>query len=163
SVTSIASVAPAKPMRTHRMSAMSSPDLTGSRHSITVHAAGRGNPWINLSDGRDVVTGYTGAAELQQVLEQNLARPLALASADFDAGSHWDLVAAARGGNALWLLPGDGKGSFGAARRIDLPGSVTTLLTGEINRADGLTDVVVGVVAADGPKALVFEGPEGAL
>lgn len=33
----------------------------------------------------------------------------------------------------------------------------------EINRADGLIDIVVGVVADDGPKALVFEGPEGAL
>jgi uncharacterized repeat protein (TIGR01451 family) len=188
-----------------------------------------------VSDGRDVKTSYTGAAKLQQVLEQNLARPLALASADFDedgvpdlisgyagssggiitlhrgnidsiypnapeaqqrkvngtytdspflspalvfevaeaadfvgagdfdADSHWDVVAAARRGKSLWLLPGDGRGSFGAARRINLPGLVTTLVTGEINRADGLTDVVVGVIATNGPKALVFESPEGAL
>jgi uncharacterized protein (TIGR03437 family) len=203
--------------------------------SITVYAAGRGNPWINLSDGREALTRYAGAAESRQVLEQNLARPLALASADFDedgvpdliggyvgpsggiitlhrgnvdsiypnapeaqqrkangtytdspfllparafgvaeaadfvgagdfdADSHWDVVAAARGGNALWLLPGDGRGSFGAARRVALPGAVTALVTGEINRADGLADVVVGVVAADGPKAMVFESPEGAM
>jgi hypothetical protein len=181
-------------------------------HRITVHATGRGNPWINLSDGREVLTGYTGAAELRQALEQNLARSLSPASADFDedgvldliagyagpgggiitlhqgnvdsiyanapeaqhrkangtytdspflspahvfevaeaanfvgggdfvADSHWDVVAAARGGNALWLLPGDRKGGFGPARRIDLPGRVTTLVTGEINRADGLAD-----------------------
>lgn len=225
----IVSVAPVNSMRTHPMS------TPNSKGSITVHAAGRGNPWINLTDGRDLPTGYTGASKLQRVLDQNLARPLALASADFDedgvpdliggyagsgggiitlhrgnvdslypnapeaqqrkangtytdspflspahvfevaeaadfvgvgdfdADSHWDVVAAARGGNALWLLPGDGRGSFGAARRIDLPGQVTTLVTGEINRADGLTDVVVGVVAADGPKALIFESPEGAL
>ena len=36
-------------------------------------------------------------------------------------------------------------------------------MTGEINRADGLTDVVVAVVAESGPKLLIFEGPEGAL
>ncbi len=235
SVATIASVAPATSVRTRPMSAVNSIGSTDSRDAITIHAAGRGNPWVNLSDGRDLLTGYTGAAEPRQVLEQNLARPLALASADFDedgvpdliggyagpgggiitlhqgnvdllypnapeaqqrkangsytdspflspahvfevaeaadfvgagdfdADGHWDVVAAARGGNALWLLPGDGHGSFGAARRIDLPGRVITLVTGEINRADGLVDVVVGVVAADGPKALVFESPEGAL
>jgi uncharacterized repeat protein (TIGR01451 family) len=217
------------------MSTLNSIGLRDSRGLITVHAAGRGNPWINLGDGRDVPTGYSGAAKLQRVLEQNLAPPRALASADFDedgvpdliggyagpgggiitlhrgnvdsiypnapeaqqrkanaaytespflspahvfevaeaadfvgagdfdADSHWDVVAAARGGNALWFLSGDGHGSFGAARRIDLPGRVTTLATGEINRADGLTDVVVGVAAADGPKAVVFESPDGAL
>jgi len=222
-------------MRTHATTTLNSIGSTDSTGSITVHAAGRGNPWINLSDGRDLPAGYTGAARLQQVLERNLARPSALASADFDedgvldliggyagpgggiitlhrgnvdsiypnapeaqhrkangtytdspflsparvfevaeaadfvgagdfdADSHWDVVAAARGDNALWLLPGDGRGSFGAARRIDLPGRVTTLVTGEINRPDGLTDVMVGVVGADGPKALVFESPEGAL
>jgi CSLREA domain-containing protein len=82
---------------------------------------------------------------------------------DFDADGHWDVVIAARDGKELWLLPGDGKGNFLGARKIELPGEVTSLITGEINRADGLTDIVVGVVTDDGPKALVFEGPEGAL
>lgn len=82
---------------------------------------------------------------------------------DFDADGHWDVVIAARGGKELWMFPGDGKGSLLAARKIALTGAVTSLITGEINRADGLTDVVVGVVSDDGPKALVFEGPDGAL
>jgi hypothetical protein len=82
---------------------------------------------------------------------------------DFDADGHWDVAIGARGGKELYLLPGDGKGSFLSARKIALPGAVTSLITGEINRADGLTDVVVGVVTDDGAKALVFEGPEGAL
>jgi hypothetical protein len=233
-VTTIA-VMPVISMRTHPMSTLNSIGSTESRGSITVHAIGRGNPRVNLSDGRDVPTRYAGAPELQQGLVQSLARPLALGSADFDedgvpdlivgyaglgggiitlhrgnidsiypnapeaqqrktngtytdspffspvqvfevaeaadfvgagdfdADSHWDVVAAARDKNALWLLSGDGLGNLGTARRIDLPGRVTTLVTGEINRADGLTDVVVGVVTADGPKVLVFESPEGAL
>ncbi len=82
---------------------------------------------------------------------------------DFDADGHWDVVIAARGSKELWMFPGDGKGSFLAPREIALPGAVTSLITGEINRADGLTDIVVGVVADDGPRVLVFEGPEGAL
>jgi len=82
---------------------------------------------------------------------------------DFDADGHWDVVIAARRCKELYLLPGDGKGGFLSARKIGLPGAVTSLITGEINRADGLTDVVVGVVADDGPQVLVFEGPDGAL
>ena len=37
------------------------------------------------------------------------------------------------------------------------------MTTGEINRRDGLTDVVVGIDDQDEPKVMVFEGPEGAL
>ena len=203
--------------------------------TISVHASGRGNPSIKMSDGRDVLTSYSGPALLAQALQRNEAEPLALASADFDedgvpdlicgyahAGSgiitrlrgnvdsiyenspealrrkatgeftdapflsparvfalsiepeflgagdfdgdgHWDIVAASRTSDALYLLPGDGRGGFGEAKRVALPGTVTALVTGEINRRDGLDDVVVAVNGQDGPKALVFEGPEGAL
>jgi CSLREA domain-containing protein len=82
---------------------------------------------------------------------------------DFDGDGHWDLVIAARGGKELCHLPGDGKGSFLSAQKIGLSGAVTSLIAGEINRADGLIDVIVGVVTDGGAKALAFEGPEGAL
>lgn len=214
-------------------SAASNSAYSGPSERTTLHAAGRGNPWINLRDGVDLPTTYTGAAARAQAVGQNSAQPLAMASADFDedgvpdlvcgyAGpnmltlhrgnvdaiypnspeaqqrkakgtftelpflsparvfetpeepeflgtgdfdndGHWDVVAAARGSEALYLLPGDGRGGFGAARRIKLLGTVTTLVTGEINRRDGLADVVVGIVGSDGPQVLVFEGPEGAL
>jgi CSLREA domain-containing protein len=86
-----------------------------------------------------------------------------LGAGDFDADGHQDLVAAARGSDVLYLLTGDGRGGFDSAQQIDLTGELTVLTTGEINRRDGLTDVVVGIVDAGGPKALVFESPEGAL
>ncbi|HEY3135085.1 MAG TPA: FG-GAP-like repeat-containing protein [Blastocatellia bacterium] len=209
--------------------------LSQLSQSLSVRAGGRGNPWINLTDGRYVLTSYSGPAALTLALQQNLARPLALASADFDedgvpdlicgyghAGSgiiswlrgnvdsiypnspeaqrrkiageftdapflspacvvalpiepeflgagdfdgdgHWDVVAASRTSDGLYLLPGDGRGGFKNATRIALPGTVTALVTGEINRRDGLDDIVVAVNGQDGPKALVFEGPAGAL
>src|SRR4030095_11188456 len=199
---------------------------------VSVHAAGRGNPWINLSDGREVITPYNGPAELTQLLERNQVRPRSLCSADFDedgvpdlisgyggpncgiitllrgnvdsiypnapeakqrradgtftdapflspafvfsvaeaadligAGDfdgdgHWDVVTAARGGNKLYLMSGDGEGGLRETKRIDLAGGVTAMVVGEINRRDGLDDVVVGVVGEQGPKGLVFEGPE---
>jgi CSLREA domain-containing protein len=198
-------------------------------------ASTSGRPWINLREGVELSTAYIADAGLKQVLEQNLAVPLALASADFDedgvpdlvsgyagpggglitlhrgnvdsifpntsearqrraqgqfvdspfyhdarvfevaaspefigtgdfdADGHWDVVTTARGSDALVMLPGNGRGGFGKARRIDLPGRVTAMVTGEINRRDGLDDVIVGIVGRDGPRVLVFEWPEGAL
>ncbi|MFY9574188.1 MAG: VCBS repeat-containing protein, partial [Blastocatellia bacterium] len=202
---------------------------------ISVHAAGRGNPWINLSDGREVTTSYSGEAELKQSLERNEARPLSLCSADFDedgvpdlisgyAGTdggivtllrgnvdsinpnapeatqrkadgnftetpflspafvfsvpeaadfigagdfdgdgHWDVVVAGRGRSKLCLMSGDGRGGLRETKRIELPGGVTAMVVGEINRRDGLDDIVVGISGGQCPKVLVFEGPEGAL
>jgi hypothetical protein len=87
-----------------------------------------------------------------------------LAAGDFDADGHWDLVAARREGKALQYHRGDGKGGFEEAESVELPGVVTALTGGEINRRDGLTDVIVGIVTQEGDaQALVFEWPEGAL
>ena len=86
-----------------------------------------------------------------------------LAAGDFDADGHWDIAAAERGGNVLTFMAGDGRGQFAQAKEIALPGTVTALTSGEMNRADGLTDLVVGVRNEKGAAVLVFEGPEGAL
>ena len=91
------------------------------------------------------------------------ARPDFLASGDFDNDGHADLVAAAQGGAALDFLPGDGRGGLRPAELVALPGVVTAMVAGEINRIDGLADLVVGVDGAQGPAVLVFEGPEGAV
>ncbi len=85
-----------------------------------------------------------------------------IGAGDFDADGHCDVVTA-DSDQAISLSSGDGRGSFIPARRIELPGRITSLATGEVNRADGLTDLVAGIIAADGPKLLVFEGPAGAL
>jgi hypothetical protein len=218
--------------------------LTNPHSAIRTPQSGR--PWINLEDGRELPTKYAGPAGLAMVMNQRLAVPRALASADFDedgvpdlvsgyvgpggglvalhrgnvqalwphgqgrpwsvvrgpsqqttdngqrttdappflpearvvelpeapdflgagdfdADGHWDVVAAARGSDRLWWLKGDGRGGFGDAQQVELPGGVTALTVGEINRRDGLDDVVVGISGKDGPQALVFEWPEGAL
>lgn len=86
-----------------------------------------------------------------------------LGAGDFDADGHWDLIAAARGSNKLYWLRGNGHGDFGRPQPVELPGLVTAMTTGEMNRADGLTDVVIAVVGQDGAQVLVFESPRGAL
>jgi hypothetical protein len=82
---------------------------------------------------------------------------------DFDADGHWDIVTARKGGDKLYWLRGDGHGGFAEPKIISLPGAITSLIAGEMNRADGLTDIAVGIVTQDGAQVLVFESPEGAL
>lgn len=190
---------------------------------VVAHAARRGNPFINLTDGRSLLTSYAGNQPSALALERNQTRGLSLASddfdedgktdlvcglatpdgrgmvalhrgnsdlthpnteapflapalvfelavaveflgaGDFDADGHRDVVAASSTEEALYLMRGDGNFTLGEPERIELPGRVTALVTGEMNRADGLADVVVGVAGRDGPKVLVFEGPGGAL
>ena len=86
-----------------------------------------------------------------------------LGAGDFDADGHSDLVVAERGGERLWLLRGDGRGGLAVAAPVDALGAVTAFEVGEVNRRDGLADLVIGVVTTHGPRVLVFEGPEGAL
>lgn len=92
SVAPIASVVPVTSTRIRPISTLNSSGSAESRNSITVHAAGRGNPWLNLSDGGELLTAYIGAATLEHILEQNLAPSLALASTDFDEDGVPDLV-----------------------------------------------------------------------
>src|SRR5262249_56365698 len=81
----------------------------------------------------------------------------------FDADGHLDVVVGDGDGERLYWMNGDGRGAFGAAQSVAIPGRVTAMCAGEINRADGLTDLIVAVNSAGGPQILVFEGAEGAL
>ena len=91
------------------------------------------------------------------------AAPELIGAGDFDADGHRDLITARMGGNALWFFAGDAHGSFAEPKQITLPGIVTALEVGEINRQDGLADIVVGVAGDVRAKVLVFESPLGAI
>src|SRR2546421_3059938 len=68
-----------------------------------------------------------------------------IGAGDFDADGHLDVVMAARGTDRLYWIAGDGHGGFGGTPGIELPGRVTAMTVGEVNRRDGLADVGVGV------------------
>jgi uncharacterized repeat protein (TIGR01451 family) len=90
-------------------------------------------------------------------------RPDFISAGDFDGDGHQDLVVATAKDNRLTYLSGDGKGNFMPARQVNLSGFVTALECGDVNRRDGLPDLVIGIVGDDGAKALVFESPLGAM
>ena len=89
--------------------------------------------------------------------------PDLLATGDFDADGHADVALAERGAAFLRLLAGDGTGALGVPTEIPLSGPVDALAAGEVNRLDGLVDLVVAVSTPAGPRLEVFESPEGAL
>ena len=203
--------------------------------SISVHAASRGRPWINLGDGHELLPEYAGEPALLSQMEGNEARPLSMTagdldgdgvpdlltgfagkdggiiavsrgnidsiypnspealarkkngafteapflspvrlfqatsapdfmeSGDFDADGFPDVVIASRGGNALYFMPGDGRGGLGQAVTVGLPGRLTAMASGDVNHRDGLPDLLIGVTSPVGPELLVFEGPHGAM
>ena len=90
-------------------------------------------------------------------------QPDFMVTGDFDGDGHNDVLVAARGDRTLYFLQGDGHGNLGPANTLQLNGQVTAVVSGEINRRDGLTDLMVAIDGTNGPQLLVFEGPEGAM
>ena len=82
---------------------------------------------------------------------------------DFDGDGRTDLLSVRPGDETLLLSPDDGEGGFLAPRPRALPGRVTAVAVGEVNRRDGLSDIAVAIVGPDGPAVLIFGSPTGAF
>ncbi|MHC1725243.1 MAG: FG-GAP-like repeat-containing protein [Syntrophobacteraceae bacterium] len=89
--------------------------------------------------------------------------PAYLLAGDFDGDGNQDLACAAAADTVFYLLRGNGKGLFGNPERITLGTRLTVLATADINRRDGLPELIAGVSGDGGARLLVFEGPSGAL
>lgn len=89
--------------------------------------------------------------------------PSFLGSGDFDADGHLDLVLASAGAQRIFWLSGNGEGAFLRSHSIALPGRLDRLTVGEINRKDGMADVIAAVTGKLGPQLIIFESPHGAF
>jgi hypothetical protein len=89
--------------------------------------------------------------------------PDILRAGDFDADGHADLVLGAAGGRRLALLRGDGRGGFEPAVSRPLPGTLMRLTSGDMNRRDGLPEIVALLRARGEARLVVFESPAGAF
>ena len=61
--------------------------------AITVHAAGRGKPYLNFQDGRSMKAIYRGDSALASALQTGAAQARSLASADLDGNGIQDVLA----------------------------------------------------------------------
>jgi hypothetical protein len=147
------------------------PDLVGGFDS-------NGRGFVSQWRGRERSVGQTSRQTKMEVIEATVTeeaffQPTVVlqfptkndfvAAGDFDADGHADIITGSYGGTVLYYLSGDGHGRFKQAQQKELPGTLRTLITGDLNRADGLTDLVVGVTGSTGDQILVFEGPNGAM
>ena len=111
------------------------------------------------AQGRFTDSAFLGPARVVPLVH----RPDFLAAGDFDNDGRTDVIAAERGGSALSFLSGDTNGRLKTARAISLPGKVTTLAAGEVDRADGLPDLAIGLLGREGARMRLLRGPEGAM
>jgi uncharacterized repeat protein (TIGR01451 family) len=83
--------------------------------------------------------------------------PSFLAASDFNRDGHFDLASAQSGGNKIYLYYGDGGGNFDVPVMIALPGKVTAFASADVNRIDGVDELVVAVSDSKGARLLVYE------
>ena len=82
SAAAILRLSPASAARTPARATVKATARLGER--VGVRAAGRGHPFVKLSDGRDLLADYEVTSDSFAAPDAAGARPLALASADFD-------------------------------------------------------------------------------
>lgn len=128
------------------------------------------------NSGRGLVSLYRGSSKALFSMQKKQApfssaisnsevpdAPDWIFSGDFNADGHLDILAAAKGSKSLYWLEGDGKARFSKLHTIELDGPVTAITVGEINRADLLADVIIGIQGKKNSQILVYESPRGAF
>jgi HYR domain-containing protein/FG-GAP repeat protein len=86
-----------------------------------------------------------------------------LAVGDYNADGWMDVMTAARGESRLGFILGDGLGGLGEHYEMNLSGSITELQSGDVNRADSLADIVIGIKKESGYEVNIFQSPRGAI
>lgn len=98
---------------------------------------------------------------LQEALELAVPIPPEFLAAGDLSGDGWpDILVAARGCSSVYLLRGDGKGSFSDPSEIRLPGCLTAMTTGIIDEPVGRMSLVAALERAGGPVLAVFKGTD---
>ncbi len=127
-----------------------------------------GDPRFRRGAKHDRMRELDGLAPERPFAAESVVYPLPFlpdwaAVGDWDADGDFDVVFAARGLDRLYWMAGDGWANLGDGREVKLVGGVTGFLSHEVNRPDGLDDLVIAVSGVNGPRLLVFENPRGAL
>ncbi|HKV35207.1 MAG TPA: hypothetical protein VJP89_12810, partial [Pyrinomonadaceae bacterium] len=142
-----------------------------AKEHVTVHAAGRGKPFLNLQDGREMGVTYRGDQAAVAALQSGAAQARALASGDFDRNGTPDVVAAyAFNGEGIITLQRGNPDAFAPADdsvlvRIQQGYNPESLLRGADAYAVPVSPdfLVTGNFTKNGNKDLLFAAKGGAL
>lgn len=131
--------------------------LTVMRGNLDAFAPQSTQSWLAISQGRFPSPFFANA-----VVVQTPARPDFLAAGRFVGTDHTDLITAARGDSALYVLSGDGHGGFSTPQVVALDGKVTVLAAGEFGSPNKFTSLLVGINGPQ-PALLLYQGSEQGL
>jgi hypothetical protein len=142
-----------------------------AKESVTVHAAGRGKPFLNFQDGREMSVKYRGDQAAVAALQSGGAQARALASADFDRNGTPDVVAgySFNGGGIITLQRGNpdafAPGDDSVFVRMQQGYNPDSLLPGaDVYSVPAPADfVVTGNFTNDSQKDIVFAAKGGNL
>lgn len=81
---------------------------------------------------------------------------------DFNRDGAMDVIVAARGDSAVYLLAGNGRGEF-KLERVAVNGQIAALLTGNIDPLDNLADVALSLSGGSGAELRVYSGSTNAF
>ena len=151
-------------------------DSKESKTAVTVQAAGRGNSYLNLHDGREMQVKYRGDQVSSEALQSGAARARALASADLDDNGTPDVLAGyAYNGNGIVTVQRGSTEAFAptddsvfvrvqggynpdslapTAETYQVPEPADFLVAGDFNH-DGVKDILL---AARGGGAYLMSG-----
>jgi len=97
---------------------------------------------------RAIEEGHFPAPFLNEAVVFNIPiRPDFVAAGNFNGKNYLDLAIASKGGTVLYVLAGDGKGSFGKPQVVNLPGPVrgNGTASGELGTSKKFSSLIVGI------------------
>lgn len=107
---------------------------------------------------------FTLSPFLNQALWIDLDQvPTHIVAGDYDADGFADILVATQSSTDLVFLRGNGHGHFEKSQSVALPGTVTALWSGDLNRRDGLPAVAIGVENGTTHALVILQGLLGAM
>ncbi len=91
------------------------------------------------------------------------ATPDFIEAGDFNGDAHQDLLFAAKLGNKIFLLAGDGKGSFDEAKEFSVNGEITAMTAGEFNHHDSVVELAIAIQSDSKFEILLYQNFQGAI
>jgi CSLREA domain-containing protein len=118
--------------------------------------------WLIVQHGSSKASDDEPISESGNAFQVPLTPDL-IVSGDFDNDRSDDLAVAARGGNRICWLKGNGRGEFTLTQEFTMPASITTLFAADTNRHDGRINLIAGGAGVEGWKVMVIEGTGGSF